>query len=130
LYVLVAETIANAIRKDSSIDGYLLPDGSRTKVFQYADDTSILVQSDNSIRALFSLFDRYERASGAKLNVTKSHGLLLGLWKHRSDLPVPLNCGSPYRCRDFVWVLYYLSCSFGIYRFVGRPASSHLVGPQ
>ena len=94
LYVLVAETIANAIRKDSSIDGYLLPDGSRTKVFQYADDTSILVQSDNSIRALFSLFDRYERASGAKLNVTKSHGLLLGLWKHRSDLPVPLNWSS------------------------------------
>ena len=59
LYVLVAETIANAIRKDSSIGGYLLPDGSRTKVFQYADDTSILVQSDDSICALFSLFDRY-----------------------------------------------------------------------
>jgi hypothetical protein len=91
LYVLVAETIAGAIRKDSSIDGFLLPDGRRTKVFQYADDTSILVQSDNSIRALFSLFDRYERASGAKLNVTKSHGLLIGSWKHRTDLPVPLN---------------------------------------
>jgi hypothetical protein len=37
------------------------------------------------------LFDRYERASGAKLNVTKSHGLLIGSWKHRTDLPVPLN---------------------------------------
>jgi hypothetical protein len=28
------------------------------------------------------------------LNVTKSHGLLLGSWKHRSNLPVPLNWSS------------------------------------
>ncbi len=94
LYVLVAETIASAIGKDPSIDGFLLPDGQRRKLFQYADDITILVQSDDSIRSLFALFERYERASGAKLNVTKSHGLLLGLWKHRNNLPVPLNWSS------------------------------------
>ena len=91
---MVAETIASAIRKDLSIDGFLLPDGQRQKLFQYADDTTILVQSDDSIRSLFALFERYERASGAKLNVTKSHGLLLGSWKHRNNLPVPLNWSS------------------------------------
>ena len=74
LYVLVAESIASAIRADPLIDGYVMPDGSRCKLFQYADDTSVLISSDDSMRRLFYLFDRYERASGAKLNVKKSHG--------------------------------------------------------
>jgi exonuclease III len=91
LYVLVAETIASAIRKDASIDGFLLPDHNRIKLFQYADDTSVLVMSDQSLRSLFSLFERYERASGAKLNVGKSHGLLLGAWKERVNMPIELN---------------------------------------
>ena len=91
LYVLVAETIASAIRKDNNIDGFLLPNNTKVKLFQYADDTSILVMSDQSLRSLFSLFERYERASGAKLNVTKSHGLLLGAWKDRVDMPINLN---------------------------------------
>ena len=73
------------------IDGFSLPDGQRAKIFQYADDSSVLVQSDQAMTALFSLFERYERASGAKLNVTKSHGLLLGSWKDRVVLPIHLN---------------------------------------
>ena len=40
---------------------------------------------------VFSLFRRYELASGAKLNVTKSHGLLVGTWASRVNLPVPLD---------------------------------------
>ncbi|CAB3997114.1 Hypothetical predicted protein [Paramuricea clavata] len=53
LYILVAETIACAIRQDPNIDGLLLPNGSHTKLFQYADDTSIFVMSDQSLLALF-----------------------------------------------------------------------------
>ncbi len=64
LYILVAETIFSAIKKRS------------------------LVQSDQAMTALFSLFERYERASGAKLNVTNSHGLLLGSWKDCVVLPI------------------------------------------
>ena len=91
LYILVAETIASAVRKDLDIDGFLLPNGRTMKVFQYADDTSVLVMSDHSLRSLFALFDRYESGSGAKLNVSKSHGLLFGPWKDRANMPVPLN---------------------------------------
>ena len=40
---------------------------------------------------LFSLFDQYERASGAQLNVKKSHGLLFGTWSTRSHPTIPLN---------------------------------------
>ena len=50
--------------------------------------------SDESLRSLFSLFERYERASGAKLNISKSHGLLFGTWKYRADLPVQLDWSS------------------------------------
>lgn len=90
LYILVAETIACAIKQDHLISGFSLPDGQQVKVFQYADDTTIVVRSDAAMTSLFALFDRYESASGAKLNVRKSHGLLLGPWRNRSRLPVNL----------------------------------------
>ena len=90
LYILVAETLACAIKKDANIDGYSLSSGEVIKIFQYADDTSIIVHSDVSLQSLFALFARYEQASGAKLNVMKSHGLLFGAWKHRTDLPIGL----------------------------------------
>ena len=96
LYILVAETIACAIRQDPNIDGLLLPNCSRAKLFQYADDTSVFVMTDRSLLALFSLFERYECASGAKLNVNKSHGLLLGSWKDRRDMPVALSWSSEF----------------------------------
>ena len=68
--------------------------GEYVKVFQYADDTSVIVHSDHSLRSLFSLFERYELASGGKLNVSKCHGLLFGPWHNRDDLPIQLNWSS------------------------------------
>lgn len=94
LYVIVAETIACAIRQDPGIDGYPLPNNKRVKLCQYADDTSVIVCSIGTFEAVFSLFQRYELASGAKLNSTKSHGLLFSSWKHRTDFPVKLNWSS------------------------------------
>lgn len=90
LYVMVAETIAAAIRFDRSISGYTLPDGNSLKLCQYADDTSVVVTSDQGIHSLFHLFAQYGQASGAKLNITKSHGLLFGSWKSRQTHVVPL----------------------------------------
>ena len=78
LYVIVAETIASAIRADPLIDGFTIPGSDPVKLCQYADDTSIIVLSDASLNAVFALFSRYELASGAKLNVEKSHGLPFG----------------------------------------------------
>ena len=83
--------VSSAIKKDPHIDGFVLPDGQCVKLFQYADDTSILVHPDQALLSVFSLFATYEKASGAKLNVGKSHGLLFGSWRACLDLPVPLN---------------------------------------
>ena len=94
LYVIMAETIASAIQNCAAIDGFSLPGQHRVKICQYADDTTIFVLSDSALMAVFSLFRRYELASGAELNVTKSHGLLVGSWRSRSNLPVRLSWSS------------------------------------
>jgi hypothetical protein len=94
LYVLMAETLACKIRADNRIDGFTLPGKRCVKICQYADDTSIVIRSDVALTAVFQIFQRYERASGAKLNVAKSHGLLVGKWSSRNDLPVALNWSS------------------------------------
>ena len=51
LYIIVAETIACAIKKDQNIDGFRLTNSENVKIFQYADDTSVIV---HSYHALFS----------------------------------------------------------------------------
>lgn len=90
LYVLVTEPLSRAIQASSSIDGFPLPSGDTIKILQYADDTTCFVMSDSSLHALFHLFSRYERATGAKLNLTKTEGLLFGTWKGRTDLQVDI----------------------------------------
>ena len=45
LYVIMAETIASAIRNCAAIDGFSLPGNRRVKICQYADDTTIFVLS-------------------------------------------------------------------------------------
>ncbi|CAB3986639.1 Transposon TX1 uncharacterized 149 kDa [Paramuricea clavata] len=93
LYVLVAETRASAIRADRFIDSYILPNGRSVKLCQYADDTSVIVTTDLELNALFHLFHLFHcsRLPGAKLNVTKCHGLLIGTWQSRSNLPIALD---------------------------------------
>ena len=47
---------------------------------------------------MFSLFKRYELASGAKLIAEKCHGLLFGSWKHLENLLVKLQWLSESYC--------------------------------
>jgi exonuclease III len=97
LYVLVMESLACAVRADIHIDGFPLPGGNNVvKISQYADDTSSLVVSDASLRALFAMFAKYESASGARLNQGKCCGLLLGPWRNRTSLPVVLKWSSSH----------------------------------
>ena len=82
LYVLVAEVLACNIRANPRIIGLSLP-GSTSPlpvILQYADDTSLVVASDDSIKATFDTYSLFEKGSGAKLNQSKSKGLWLGSW--------------------------------------------------
>ena len=96
LYVLVSEVLAVNIRANPRITGLSLPGApaSLSPISQYADDTSIIVTSDDSIRAVFETFSLFEQGSGAKLNQSKSKGLWLGCWRGRLDPPVALDWSS------------------------------------
>ena len=75
LYVLVSEVLAANIRCNLHISGLCLPGcAPLSPISQYADDTSLILQSDVAIKALF------EKACGSKLNQSKSKGLWLGGW--------------------------------------------------
>ena len=63
-------------------------------IMQYAEDTSLVVCTDDAIPACFAVYDTYERGSGSKLNHSKSKGLWLGPWANRSDPPVALEWSS------------------------------------
>ena len=93
LYFIIAETLANAIRANSLIDCFPLPSTRYVKICQYADDTSIVVMCDAALREVFTVFDRYEFVQ-SKLNITKSHSLLVGTLVFRSDLPIALDWSS------------------------------------
>ena len=95
LYVLVSEVLAAKIRCNTRISG--LPIAGfppLSPISQYADDTSLIVSSDDAMKAVFETYALFERASGSKLNQAKSKGLWLGGWCGRSDPPVALEWSS------------------------------------
>ena len=79
LYVLIAETFACLVRSENRIKGIDLPNSShRSVISQYADDTTLTLSDFESVEQCFNLIDIYERASGARINVAKTEGLLCG----------------------------------------------------
>ena len=93
LYVLVSEVLAVNVRANPAITGLSLPGvpAPLSPITQYADETSLIVGSDRSIRAVFDTYSFFEKGSGAKLNLSKSKGLWLGSWRGRQDAPVSLD---------------------------------------
>ena len=81
LYVISIEVLAANLRSHPSIVGVKLPGLSdRLPVLSlYADDTSVIVSSDQAIHAVFSTYEKIQRGTGSKLNLSKCEGLWLGV---------------------------------------------------
>ena len=96
LYVLVSEVLAVSIRANPRIRGLTLPGvpSPLSPISQYADDTSIIVATDDAIKATFETYSIFEQGSGSKLNLAKSKGLWLGSWSGRQDPPISLDWSS------------------------------------
>ena len=95
LYVLVSEVLAVNICCNPRISGLCLPGAlPLSPISQYADDTSLILTSDDAIVAAFETYALFEQASGSKLNQSKSKGLWLGGWCGRVDPPVGLDWSS------------------------------------
>ena len=78
LYVLIAETLAENIRSDKGILGIPVPGCPQTKISQYADDATLLIRKIRSIIQALVVINRFERASGSRLNRDKTKAFLLG----------------------------------------------------
>ena len=92
LYCLVAECLGQAIRRDPTIEGILIPgQGSKqSKVSQYADDATLILANDYSVVKCFQLISIFEQGSGSRLNSQKTEGLWIGMLAGRSTGPVPI----------------------------------------
>ncbi|KAL7852903.1 hypothetical protein SRHO_G00186880 [Serrasalmus rhombeus] len=87
LYALYIEPLAAAIRAHPGIDGLPIPGGGGkvVKLAQYADDTTLFVRSDQSLRLALDMVQAFGKASGAALNLGKSVVKYFGRWTDRKD---------------------------------------------
>ena len=89
IFILQAEPLACAIRKNKNIIGFPLPNVDRendvkaeVKLNTYVDDAQFFNATENSIKESFKMFEIYENASGAKIHKMKTTALYIGPWKN------------------------------------------------
>ncbi|KAK2912210.1 hypothetical protein Q8A73_006323 [Channa argus] len=70
---LMRLSLQEAIRADASVRVTLVPEGGdlRVNLSQYADDTTLLLDSDECVVRALELFEDFGRVSGARLNIGK-----------------------------------------------------------
>lgn len=97
-YVLTMEALACSICAHPSISGILLPVSfpHLPEISLYSDDTSVIATSDMTIRAVFKVYNLFQRASGSKMNISKSKGLCLGSWRNCTVSPVAIEWVSSF----------------------------------
>ena len=89
LFILSAEILAKAIRKNPNIRGISI-NNNDIKISQYGDDTTLIL--DGSREALISalrFLDEFSDLSGLKLNDTKTEALWIGSSIGNDNLPTP-----------------------------------------
>ena len=74
LFVTAVEILAIAIRNQENIKGMSI-DGLETKLLQFANDTTAVLSDLDPARALCTMLGLFEKASGLKLNVTKTEAM-------------------------------------------------------
>lgn len=82
LYSLVAEPLVLAINANSDIQSIKVKDfkhfSTDMKVYQYADDTTLVVKNENSILKGIRIVETYCKGSGAQMNIDKMEIMKIG----------------------------------------------------
>ena len=91
LFILQAEPLACAIRKNNDIKGIPLPfsdpevqETPEAKINAYVDESQFFVTTEDSILECFKVLDSFEKSSGAKVNKAKTYGLYTGPWRNKT----------------------------------------------
>ena len=79
LFIIGIEILGSTIRQSATINGIDITPGKIAKLAEYADDTTIFVEDDQSIINLFNLLDKFESVSDLQINQAKSELLWLYL---------------------------------------------------
>ena len=73
LYIINGEVINLNIKMNKKIIGYPIPNKKEThKLSQYADDTNFFVLTEESITEILQILKKYEVATGATINTSKT----------------------------------------------------------
>ena len=75
LFILSAEIMAKAIRRNTDIKGLVVKD-TEIKLSQYADDTTLILDgSEKSLSEALRVLESFEKVSGLRLNSKKTEAL-------------------------------------------------------
>ena len=78
LFILCAELLATAVRRNNKVEGIKIED-HEFKLNLYADDTSLcLTANTESLKEAFGIFTRFQKFSGLKVNMDKTEVLRIG----------------------------------------------------
>lgn len=79
LYTVVAEPLGLAISQERSIAGICMRNEVlEQKIFQYADDTTLILKDVNSVKRAMDIFEKYCGGTGAKVNKEKTVYMKIG----------------------------------------------------
>ncbi len=77
IFILCAETLAAKIRANPTIRGIII-NNREFKISQFADDTACFVKDTDSVREIISTLQSFQKCSGLKANLEKTHYKCLG----------------------------------------------------
>ena len=72
LYIAYGELININIKNNEKIRGMKIPNKKELKILQFADDTNPITINEGSIIEIINFFQKYETASGATINTSKT----------------------------------------------------------
>ena len=88
LFILFQEPFYRAIVASRIIRPLTLPDATEIKILGYADDSTLIIRDDRSLKEAFYLIEKFEKAMGSKLNRAKTKIFGTGSWKDRIQWPI------------------------------------------
>ena len=89
LFILLAEVLATAIRKNTNIKGISV-NNVEIKLSQYADDTTLILDgSRESLLSSLAMLDDFSKVSGLRLNDKKTEALWIGASIGNDKILVP-----------------------------------------